>query len=78
MPHSIYILECLFHMNEVYFTHVICLLEGKKKGPGMLQDCPLLNDEIKDIVRAIISNIPSRHSLPTIPILKITAMHFES
>ena len=35
--HGIHTLECLFHVNEIYFTHVICKIEGKKKGPGSMQ-----------------------------------------
>ena len=32
--HDIYTLECLFHVNEIYFTHEVSLVEGRKKGPG--------------------------------------------
>ena len=30
--HGIHELECLFHVNEVYLTHVIMAREGTKKG----------------------------------------------
>ena len=34
--HGIHELECLFHVNEVYLTHAITAVEGKKKGPGAM------------------------------------------
>ena len=30
---NIHSLECLFDVNEIYFTHAIAKVEGKKKGP---------------------------------------------
>ena len=29
--HDIHALECMFHVNEIYFSHVISTIEGKKK-----------------------------------------------
>ena len=31
-------LECLFHVNKIYYTHAIAKIEGKKKGPGTMED----------------------------------------
>ena len=28
---NIYLLQCLFHENEIYFTHAIAKIESKKK-----------------------------------------------
>ena len=28
---NVHSLECLFHVNEIYFTHAIAKIEGKKK-----------------------------------------------
>ena len=33
---NIHSLECLFHVNEIYLSHIIAKIEGKKKGPGPL------------------------------------------
>ena len=46
--HDIHTLECLFHVNEIYFTHVVSLVEGRKKGPGTMQEGALFN-KIKSI-----------------------------
>ena len=35
---DIYSLECMFHVNEIYFTDAIEKIEGKKKGPGTMED----------------------------------------
>ena len=45
---DIHTLKCLFHVNEIYFTHVMSLVEGRKKGPGMMQEGALFN-KIKSI-----------------------------
>ena len=29
---SIHTLECMFHVNEIYFDHVVDFVEGMKKG----------------------------------------------
>ena len=39
---NIHSLECLFHVNEIYLTHVIAKIEGKKKGPGAMQEGALM------------------------------------
>ena len=46
--HEIHELKRLFHVNEVYLTHAITAVEGKKKGPGAMQDGAILN-KIKNI-----------------------------
>ena len=33
----------MFHTNEIYLAHVICYVDGERKGPGAMQDGPLLN-----------------------------------
>ena len=40
---DIHVLERMFHVNEIYFWHVISTIEGKTKGPGAMQDGALLN-----------------------------------
>ena len=39
---NIHSLECLFHVNEIYFTHAIAKIEGKKKAPGTMEDGSLM------------------------------------
>ena len=61
--HDIHVLECMFHVNEIYFSHVISTIEGKTKGPGAMQDGALLNC-IKSIHKPGINNILPRQSIP--------------
>ena len=46
--HDIHTLECLFHVNEIHFTHVVSLV-----GPGMMQ-------EELYLIRSIASQIQSQ------------------
>ena len=39
---NIYSLECLFHVNEIYFTRGIAKIEDKNKGPGAMEDGSLM------------------------------------
>ena len=57
--HDIHALECMFHVSEIYFSHVISTIEGKTKGPGAMQDSALLNC-IKSINKPDINNILPR------------------
>ena len=40
--HDVHTLECLFHVNEIYFTHAKIFLEGKVKGPNAYEDGALM------------------------------------
>ena len=42
LSRNIHSLECLFRVNEIYLTHVIAKIEGKKKGPGAMQEGALM------------------------------------
>ena len=74
--HGLHTLECLFHVNEIYLTHVISKIEGKKKGPGSMQEGALMKyfSEIKkpDMARAV-----ARSEL-NIPVSKMAALHLQS
>ena len=59
--HGIHELECLFHVNEVYLTHAITAVEGKKKGPGAMQDGAILN-KIKNIEKPNIDDLDPNQS----------------
>ena len=41
--HDIHSLECMFHINEIYLSHVIDEVEGKSKGPNALEEGALSN-----------------------------------
>ena len=56
---DIHTLECLFHINEIYLTHVISMTEGKRKGPGSLESGALLNN-IPSIEKPRIENLVPR------------------
>ena len=53
----------MFHVNEIYFSHVILTIKEKTKGRGAMQDSALLNC-IKSINKPDINNILSRQSIP--------------
>ena len=61
---DIYTLECMFHVNEIYFSHVKTTIEGKTMGPGAMQDGALLNN-IKTIQKPSINDIIPRNELNT-------------
>ena len=48
-------------MNEVYLTHTITAVEGKKKGPGAMQDGAILN-KIKNIEKPNIDDLDPNQS----------------
>ena len=70
----IHILECLFHVNEIYLSHVISLVEGKK-GPGMMQDGALLN-KIKNIKKSELQEISN--PFPKVSVTGLAAIHLKS
>ena len=39
---NIHSLACVFQVNEIYFTYTIAKIEGKKKGPGTMEDRSLM------------------------------------
>ena len=41
--HDLHFLECMFHINEIYLSHVIDEVEDKSKGPNALEENALLN-----------------------------------
>ena len=41
--HDIHSLQCMFHTNEIYLSHVIDEVEGKSKRPNALEEGALLN-----------------------------------
>ena len=65
MGYGIHILEYLRYVNETYFTHVVSLIEGKKKDPGTMEDEAFLN-KIKTTEMPKVLEIPSCDDLPKI------------
>ena len=74
--HDIHSLECLFHVNEIYLTHVISMVKGKKKGPDMMEGGALLNN-ISAIHKPTIENLVPREQL-NIPVTNIAAIHLKA
>ena len=66
----------MFHVNEIYFSHVISTIEGKTKDPGAMQDGLLLNC-IKSINKPDINNILPRQSIP-VPITNIASLQLKA
>jgi len=75
MGHGIQELECMFHINEVYLTHVIAAIEGKKKGPGAMQGDALLN-KLKNTEKPSIANLTATKQFQ-VPVTKIAALHLK-
>ena len=74
--HGIHEFECLFHVNEVYLTHVITAVEGSKKGPGVMQDGAIMNI-IKTIDAPLIENLVPQESFQ-VSVTKIAALHVKA
>ena len=70
---NIHLLECLFHVNEIYFTHAIAKIEGKKKGPRTMEDGSLMK-YFGDIRKPDMSKLVDRKKL-VIPVPKMTSLH---
>ena len=75
LGHDIDTLECMFHTNEIYLSHVISYVDGQKKGPGAMQDGVLLN--------LIALDKPSREKLTPanqldVPVTRIAAVHLRA
>ena len=51
--HDAHTLECVFHVNEIYLSHMIKEIEGKSAGRHALGDGALLNK-----IKSIINNNP--------------------
>ena len=74
--HDVHTLECLFHVNEIYLTHVISMVDGRKKGPGMMEDGSLLNN-ISAIQKPDIQDLVPRTQL-NVQVTNIAAVHLKA
>ena len=72
---KIHVLECLFHVNEIYLTHIIAKIEGKKKGPGAMEEGALMKF-FGDIQKPDMSQMVDRKNL-TIPITNMASLHLK-
>ena len=70
---NIYSLECLFHVNEIYFTHVIAKIKGKNKAPGTMEDGSLMK-YFGDIRKPDMSKHVDRERL-VVPVTKMASLH---
>ena len=70
---NIYSRECLFHVNEIYFTHAIPKIEGKKKGPGTIKDRSLMK-YFGDSRKPDMSKLVDREKL-VVPVTKMAFLH---
>ena len=68
--HDIHSLQCMFHINEIYLSHVIDEVEGKSKGPNALKEGALLN-KIKAITKGSPQTLIAREVLD-VPITPIS------
>ena len=59
---NIHSLEYLFHINEIYLSHIIAKIEGRKKGPGTFQEGALMK-HFADIQKPDIATIEDREKL---------------
>ena len=77
MGRDIHVLECLFHVNEIYFNHMIKAIEGKKKGPGALEEGSLRN-RINNLGKPDSTHVISRNELPFVSITTIAKTHLKA
>ena len=64
---NIHSLVCLFHVNGICFTHAIAKIEGKKKGPGTMEDGSLMK-YFGDIWKPDMSKLVDRENLWSSPL----------
>ena len=69
-------MECMFHVNEIYFHPVVTFVEGMKKGSGTMQSVPVLNYVLK------LDNSNTKTLLPRdqldILVTRIAEVHFKA
>ena len=53
MGRDIHVLECLFHVNEIDFNHIVQEIKGKKKGPATMKEESIRNgiDNLKKTIQ---------------------------
>ena len=73
---DIHTLKCLFHVKEVYLSHIVSMINGRKKGLGMMEDGALLNN-ISAIQKPIAENLVPRKDL-VIRVTNIAAVHLKA
>ena len=74
--HDIHSLECMFHINEIYLSHVIDGVEGIIKGPNTLVEGALLN-KIKSITSGSPETLIDREALD-VRITPIAKLHLQN
>ena len=74
--HDIHTLECLFHVNEIYFGHVVAYVEGMKKGPRAMQAGAVLKFFSKTD-KPIVETLVPRDQLD-IPVTRIAEVHLKA
>ena len=70
---NIHSLECLLHVNEIYFTHTIAKIEGKKKGQGTMEDGSLMK-YFGNIQKPDMSKLVDQETL-VVPVTKMAFLH---
>ena len=70
---NIHSLECLIHVNEIYFTQAIGKIEGKKKAPGTMEDGSLMK-YFGDTGKPDLSKLVDREKLVG-PVTKMASLH---
>ena len=74
--HDIHSLECMFHINQIYLSHVIDEVESKSNGPNASGEGALLN-KIKSIRKGSPQTLIAREVLD-VPISPIAKLHLRS
>ena len=70
---NIHSLECLFHVNEIYFTHAITKIGGQKNEPGTMEDGSLMK-YFGNIRKPDTSKLVDREKL-VVPVTKMVSLH---
>ena len=70
---GVHALECLFHVNEIYLSHIISKIEGKKKGPNAMEEGSLMK-YFNEIRKPELNQIIDRKKL-TVPVTSMAALH---
>ena len=74
--YDIHILDYLFPTNKIYLAHVICFVDGERKGPGAMQNGILLN-RISALEKPNNETLIPRDQLG-VPVTRIATVHLKA
>ena len=75
MGRDIRVLECLFHVNEIYFNHMFQEIVGRQKGPSAMEEGS--RNRVVSIDEPDSTQLPLRNEL-LVPITSMARTHLKA